>query len=222
MLGRPPGPQAADRPGLCRAGLTYDPGMPDPTMHAAWTAVVGQAWDDALAAMPAATHPPRGRIGAALAMPPEAVRVAIIGQDPYPDPAHAIGMAFAVPADTDPWPRSLRNIQAELVRSRGRMASGPDLAHWRDQGVLLLNRRLTLGPAAAAWEPVTDRILRHLAARAVPCLAWGRPAITAATTAGFARIVATSHPSPLSWKRPCGDAPAFYGSGCFAAVDIDW
>ncbi len=90
------------------------------------------------------------------------VRVLVVGQDPYPTPGHPIGLSFAVAPDVRPVPRSLANIYAELATDLGieKVAHG-DLTAWADQGVMLLNRVLTVRPGEAAshrgrgWEDVT-------------------------------------------------------------------
>jgi len=98
----------------------------------------------------------------AFQQPLDAVRVLVVGQDPYPTPGHAVGLSFSVALDTRPVPRSLANIFTELEADLGlpRPSSG-DLTPWADQGVLLLNRVLTVAPGAPGshrgrgWEEVT-------------------------------------------------------------------
>ena len=113
------------------------------------------------------------------------VKVLIVGQDPYPTPGHPIGLSFAVDAHVRPLPRSLSNIYQELEADLGipRAAHG-DLSAWSDQGVMLLNRVLTVAPGAPAshrgwgWEKVTEHAIRTLVARDGPLVAilWGRDA----------------------------------------------
>ena len=113
------------------------------------------------------------------------VRVLVVGQDPYPTPGHPIGLSFAVAPDVRPVPRSLANIYAELATDLGieKVAHG-DLTAWADQGVMLLNRVLTVRPGEAAshrgrgWEDVTACAIEALARRGGPCVAilWGRDA----------------------------------------------
>ena len=84
-------------------------------------------------------------------MPFDDVRVLVVGQDPYPTPGHPIGLAFAVAPDVRPLPKSLQNIFTELVDDLDvPMPSSGDLTPWVDQGVLLLNRSLTVRPHAPA------------------------------------------------------------------------
>ena len=115
------------------------------------------------------------------------VRVLIVGQDPYPTPGHPIGLSFAVDAHVRPVPRSLANIYQELHTDLGlAVPAHGDLTAWADQGVMLLNRVLTVRPGEAAshrgrgWEEVTECAINALAARGGPCTAilWGRDAQT--------------------------------------------
>ncbi|WP_120265166.1 uracil-DNA glycosylase [Microbacterium sp. AG238] len=163
------------------------------------------------------------------------VRVLIVGQDPYPTPGHPIGLSFAVDAHVRPLPRSLGNIYRELESDLGiPPASHGDLSAWSDQGVLLLNRVLTVAPGAPAshrgwgWERVTEHAIRALAAREQPLVAilWGKDAATLRPLLGDTAIVASPHPSPLSASR------GFFGSRPFSranellvergAAPIDW
>ena len=121
---------------------------------------------------------PRGAAVAvkrAAGLPPAAggVRVLIVGQDPYPTPGHAVGLSFAVDGATRPIPRSLANIYKELEADLGfppRIHG--DLSRWADQGVLLLNRVLSVRAGAAGshrnkgWEAVTAAAIRAVADRA--------------------------------------------------------
>lgn len=150
------------------------------------------------------------------------VRVLVVGQDPYPTPGHPIGLSFAVAPDVRPVPRSLANIYAELRSDLG-IAPVPhgDLTAWADQGVMLLNRVLTVAPGQAAshrgrgWEEVTERAIHVLAARGGPCAAilWGRDAQSLKPMLGPIPWVESAHPSPLSASR------GFFGSRPFSRVD---
>ena len=121
----------------------------------------------------------------AFTRPMAEVRVLIVGQDPYPTPGHAVGLSFCVAPDVRPVPRSLANIYRELHDDLGcpRPASG-DLTPWSDQGVLLLNRVLTVTPGNSGshrgkgWEEITEAAIRALVARGGPLVAilWGRDA----------------------------------------------
>lgn len=158
----------------------------------------------------------------AFTRPMSEVRVLIVGQDPYPTPGHPIGLSFAVEQDVRPLPRSLRNIYTELESDLGiPPASHGDLTAWQDQGVLLLNRVLTVTPGAPAshrrrgWEEVTEHALRALVARGGPLAAilWGRDAQSLIPLLGEVPHVASPHPSPLSASR------GFFGSRPFSRVN---
>jgi len=163
------------------------------------------------------------------------VRVLITGQDPYPTPGHPIGLSFAVAPDVRPLPRSLQNIYAELQTDLG-VAPAPhgDLTAWADQGVLLLNRVLTVRPGnpgshrGKGWERVTEQAIRALVERGGPLVAilWGRDAQNLSTLLGHVPQIASPHPSPLSASR------GFFGSRPFSratellrlqgGAPIDW
>ncbi len=150
------------------------------------------------------------------------VRVLVAGQDPYPTPGHAIGLAFSVGPDVRPVPRSLANIFRELVDDTG--CASPtcgDLSPWADRGVLLLNRVLTVQPGVSGshrrkgWEAVTEQAIRALVARGGPLVAvlWGRDAQSLVPLLGSVPYVASVHPSPLSADR------GFFGSRPFSRVN---
>lgn len=179
--------------------------------------------------------PAGDRVLRAFQRPLADVRVLIVGQDPYPTPGHPIGLSFAVERDVRPLPRSLANIYQELEDDLG-IARAPhgDLSAWSDQGVMLLNRVLTVAPGAAAshrgwgWEKVTAHAIRTLAARDAPLVAilWGRDAANLRPLLGTTPIIESPHPSPLSAHR------GFFGSKPFSktnalltqqgATSIDW
>jgi uracil-DNA glycosylase len=150
------------------------------------------------------------------------VRVLVVGQDPYPTPGHAMGLSFSVAPDVRPLPRSLQNIHRELVDDLGvpRPVNG-DLSPWADQGVLLLNRVLTVAPGSPGshrgrgWEAVTDCAIRALVARGTPLVAvlWGRDAQSAAPLLEGVPRVESVHPSPMSADR------GFFGSRPFSRVN---
>lgn len=146
------------------------------------------------------------------------VRVLVVGQDPYPTPGHPIGLSFAVDREVRPLPRSLKNIYAELESDLEIAApSHGDLTAWLDQGVLLLNRVLTVTPGAPAshrrqgWEEVTELAIRALVDRGGPLVAvlWGRDAQSLIPMLGEVPHVASAHPSPLSARRGFFDSKPF-------------
>jgi uracil-DNA glycosylase len=158
----------------------------------------------------------------AFSQPFDDVRVLIVGQDPYPTPGHPIGLSFAVAADVRPLPRSLVNIFKELQDDLGVPApSNGDLTPWTAQGVVLLNRVLTVQPGKPAshqgkgWEKVTEQAVRALAGRGRPLVAilWGRQAQSLRPLLdGVARIESV-HPSPLSASG------GFFGSRPFSRAN---
>ena len=171
----------------------------------------------------------------AFTIPLESVRVLVVGQDPYPTPGHPIGLSFAVAPDVRPVPPSLRNIFRELVDDVGVPApTNGDLTPWAQQGVMLLNRVLTVRPGAPAshqgigWEAVTDRAIEVLAERGGPLVAilWGRGARSLRPRLGEVPVVESAHPSPLSARS------GFFGSKPFSRANallvqqgadpIDW
>ena len=147
------------------------------------------------------------------------VRVLIVGQDPYPTPGHPIGLSFAVERHVRPIPRSLQNIFRELRSDLGiQTPEHGDLSAWSRQGILLLNRVLTVRPGASGshrgkgWEAVTEQAIRALVARGTPLVAilWGRDAQTLQPMLGDVPCVACAHPSPMSADR------GFFGSKVFS------
>ena len=179
--------------------------------------------------------PAGARVLRAFEQPLDDVRVIIVGQDPYPTPGHAVGLSFAVDPEVRPVPRSLANIYRELHDDLGLATPAHgDLSAWADQGVLLLNRVLTvrLGEAGshrgAGWEEVTACAISALAAREQPLVAvlWGKDALGAQSLLGAVPVIASAHPSPLSAHR------GFFGSRPFSRVNellesqgarpIDW
>ena len=174
---------------------------------------------------------------AALALtPPDAVKVVILGQDPYHGEGQAHGLSFSVPPGVR-IPPSLRNIFKELAGDLGiAPAAHGHLRHWAEQGVLLLNTTLTVRAGAAAshagqgWERLTDAIVRVVDAADAPTvfLLWGAHAQRKAAFVDTARhlVLRSAHPSPLAahggffGSRPFSQANAFLAS--HGRVPIDW
>lgn len=154
--------------------------------------------------------------------PLRTVRVLIVGQDPYPTPGHPIGLSFAVERHVRPIPRSLQNIYRELSDD---LAVVPpqhgDLSGWSENGVMLLNRVLTVRPGSPAshrgkgWEAVTEHAIRTLVRRGGPLVAilWGRDAANLRPLLGETPVIASAHPSPLSADR------GFFGSRPFSRAN---
>jgi len=148
------------------------------------------------------------------------VRVLILGQDPYPTPGDPMGLSFSV-ARGRPMPRSLANIARELEADTGERLLTGDLTAWADQGVMLLNRCLTVGAGASGshrgrgWEAFTEHAIRALAARGGPLVAilWGRDAQKLAPMLRDVPRIESPHPSPLSASR------GFFGSRPFSRAN---
>jgi len=166
--------------------------------------------------------PAGDRVLRAFQRPLDDVKVLIVGQDPYPTPGHPIGLCFAVDRAVRPLPRSLVNIYQELHDDLGiPPAEHGDLSAWSDQGVMLLNRVLTVRPGAPAshrgwgWEKVTEHAIRTLTARDRPLVAilWGRDAANLRPLLGATPVIESPHPSPLSASR------GFFGSRPFSRAD---
>ncbi|MGK2869310.1 MAG: uracil-DNA glycosylase [Mycobacterium sp.] len=160
----------------------------------------------------------------AFTFPFDAVRVLIVGQDPYPTPGHAVGLSFSVAPDVRPVPRSLANIFTEYGTDLGYpVPANGDVSPWAQQGVMLLNRVLTVRPGTPAshrrkgWEAVTECAIRALVARPQPLVAvlWGRDAQTLKPmlTEGGCAVIESVHPSPLSASR------GFFGSKPFSRTN---
>jgi uracil-DNA glycosylase len=175
------------------------------------------------------------RVLRAFEQPLASVKVLIVGQDPYPTPGHAVGLSFSVAPEVRPLPPSLVNIYKEYSDDLGYPppATG-DLSPWAEQGVLLLNRALTVQAGQSnshqgrGWEDVTEQAIRALAARGGPLVAilWGRNARNLRPLLGATPCVESAHPSPLSARN------GFFGSRPFSranaalveqgAAPVDW
>jgi uracil-DNA glycosylase len=199
----------------------------EPLLARFFGSATGRALLDFLAtrlAQGATVYPPEP-LRALLLTPPEAVRVVILGQDPYHGPGQAEGLAFSV-APGVRFPPSLRNLFLELQRDLGTPPpmSG-SLVRWAEQGVLLLNTCLSVEDGQAAshagrgWEALTDAVITAVASDPSPkaFLLWGAHAQKKAALIGAPhRAWTANHPSPLSARR--GPAP-FLGCGHFGAVN---
>lgn len=156
----------------------------------------------------------------ALKFPLSSVKVVIFGQDPYPTSSHAMGLAFSVPSNTKPLPKSLMNIFKELHDDMGcEFPTSGDLTPWVQQGVALINRVLTVpsgesnGHVNLGWQKVTDEIARVLGERDIVAILWGK---NAGELSRFFRdewTITSAHPSPLSAHR------GFFGSRPFTKAN---
>lgn len=166
--------------------------------------------------------PPPGLTLRALGMAPGRVKVLIVGQDPYPTPGHGMGLSFATDPLVRPLPRSLNNIRQELVSDLGiTLPPHGDLSPWLEQGVMLLNRTLTVAAGDAGshaklgWAPITDAIVAHLGGMdgAPVGILWGKQAQAVRPLLGGHPVIESAHPSPLSARR------GFFGSRPFSQAN---
>jgi uracil-DNA glycosylase len=172
----------------------------------------------------------------AFTQPLDQVRVLIVGQDPYPTPGHAVGLSFSVAPDVTPIPRSLTNVFKELTSDVGcPKPSNGDLTAWAEQGVLLLNRVLTVAHGDSGshrgkgWEEFTSAAIWALGQRIdqpLTAILWGKDAQSAEELLDDVPVIASAHPSPMSADR------GFFGSRPFSRANeiledlggepIDW
>lgn len=242
------------RPGAGLANRLVEPPQ-------AWWPHVAAGWLDAMKAFAASAegqrtlaHVEARRQAGATIFPAEplralaltdraAVRVVILGQDPYHGAGQAEGLAFSVPDGQKP-PPSLRNILAELARDLGVQRRSPSLRGWAEQGVLLLNTVLTVEegrPASHAglgWGVLTDCLVEILSEGEAPLvfMFWGAQAAAKRrlfSPAALQRhaVLVANHPSPLAARRPplpfigCGhfgQAQAFMARHQPGQPPIDW
>ncbi|MGO4254144.1 uracil-DNA glycosylase [Paenarthrobacter sp. TAF1] len=185
--------------------------------------------------------PASGNILRAFQQPLSDVKVLLLGQDPYPTPGHAVGLSFSVSRETRPIPRSLANIYRELHDDLGLPPRvHGDLSAWTEQGVLLLNRVLTVEARNAGahrgkgWEAITTAAVTAVAQRTdgagrqkpLVAILWGKDAESVVPLLEGAPSVVSVHPSPLSASR------GFFGSKPFSrtnallveqgAEPVDW
>jgi len=156
--------------------------------------------------------------------PPDAVKVVILGQDPYHNPGQAMGLSFSVPQGAAA-PPSLKNIFKEIQNDCGVVMSGrTDLSPWATQGVLLLNAILTVTAGQAAshsrlgWEQFTDAVIRSVSdnAEGVVFMLWGNFARSKKALIDSEKhlVLEAAHPSPLA-------GGAFFGCRHFSKAN-EW
>jgi uracil-DNA glycosylase len=157
---------------------------------------------------------------AAYQIPPSKIRVAIFGQDPYPTPGYAHGLAFSVTSTTQPLPASLRNIFKELESDCGvKPASNGNLQRWVDQGVFLLNQILTTRPTQSlahenyGWQEFTAASAKVVGESGAIGIFWGSKAQHLAQYFDPELSIFAPHPSPLSAYR------GFFGSKPFSQAN---
>lgn len=166
--------------------------------------------------------------------PLDRVRVVIVGQDPYPTRGHADGLAFSYSGDGK-IPRSLQNIKREIQDEYPgvKFSEGGDLSGWARQGVLLINKCLTVqegkaGSHRRAWDPFIKMCFKYIQERRPRTIfvMWGRVAQqTQEYLTSGARVLEAPHPSPMAGGK-------FFGCGHFKQINeylesiseepIDW
>jgi uracil-DNA glycosylase len=171
-------------------------------------------------------YPPADAVFRALSfVAPSAVKVVILGQDPYHGVGEAMGLSFSVGRSVRV-PPSLRNIYKELHSDLGLpIPAHGDLTHWAQQGVLLLNAALTVSADTAGshgklgWQRVTDALIDTVNRDNPGCvfILWGNWAQGKAERIDTSKhaILASAHPSPLSARR------GFFGSRPFSRAN-EW
>jgi len=213
------------------AGWARSAPLVDAAARAVWLA------DDAVAAGRHVLPPPCRLFAALLLTPLEHVRAVILGQDPYPTPGHAHGLAFSAGEGAKTMPASLRNIVAELRADLGVEApQGGDLTPWTAEGVLLLNTALTVEAGRAAahmswpWREFAKEAVSAVSRTRphVVFLLWGLKAKRHAGLIDQARhlVIACEHPSPLSAHRGFLGSKPFSRANAWLAAhgeeEIDW
>lgn len=163
--------------------------------------------------------PPKERIFKALELSPAEIKIVILGQDPYPNKEHAMGLAFSVKPEVTILPASLQNIYQELKNDLGIIRQSGDLSDWSQQGVLLLNMSLTVEEGVSGshlnigWEAFTQSITAYLGERDCIGILWGKRAQQMNQFFKTENLIQSPHPSPLSSYR------GFFGSKPFSRAN---
>ena len=149
---------------------------------------------------------------------PTSIKVVIVGQDPYPNRGHAMGLSFSIPKIVKKIPPSLKNIYTEMHSDVGGASpDNGDLRYLTDQGVMLLNRGLSITlpdkKVNSLWYEFTDLVAQVLAEQGVIGIFWGNQAQEIAHYFPKEKQILSVHPSPLSAYR------GFFGSKPFSAVN---
>ena len=151
----------------------------------------------------------------ALTLSPEKVKVLIVGQDPYPNADHAMGLAFSVNKTVSVLPASLKNIFKELESDLGVVRTNGDLSDWVNQGVMLLNTTLTFNPTQPrqhlniGWDLFTKSIIEYAGKNGAIGVLWGNHAIAMKDFFLPDRVITSVHPSPLSAYKGFFDSKPF-------------
>ncbi|MDI6912356.1 uracil-DNA glycosylase [Nocardioides sp.] len=169
-------------------------------------------------------YPPQGEVFAAFHLAPfDKVKVVMIGQDPYPNPGEAMGLAFSVPISKE-LPTSLRNIHHAMSNDGLEPHDHGDLTGWATQGVLLLNLALTVPSGRAGghlrqWRPFTKSVLKAIDSHPEPMVfvLWGAKAqrIKRWNSIDFDRHGLVEAPHPAARK----EQPDFRASKTFSRVN---
>jgi uracil-DNA glycosylase len=192
--------------------------------------------DACIAAGKAVLPAPDNIFNALVLTPLETVKAVILGQDPYPSPGDAHGLAFSYIGGRR-LPASLKAILAEMADDLG--CTPPligDLSHWARQGVLLLNTALTTEAGCAGahlrlgWSALADQAVASVSAKcdAVVFMLWGAPARGRAALIDRAKhlVLESGHPSPLNTRRDFAGTRPFSRANVWLAdrglEPIDW
>jgi uracil-DNA glycosylase len=207
-------------------------------MHPSWQARLASLEDSLIdienqLSFDSGTTPALPLVMRAFEQPIDAVKVLLIGQDPYPTQGVACGLAFAV-APGQKQPQSLKNLMKELATDIPEVSNFGELSHWSDQGVMLLNSALTTqiqspGAHAKIWSGFTAEVIKVLdqtLSGKLVCLSLGAHAKRLSREILFGEVIQATHPSPLSASR------GFFGSRIYTRVNralaeraiapIDW
>jgi uracil-DNA glycosylase len=177
--------------------------------------------------------PSAGLVMRALSQDFQLSKVLILGQDPYPNPIHPVGLAFSIPANFSNFPPTLKNIFKELSSDlQIPLPKTGDLTNWAEQGVVLLNRTLTCRRGESnshiniGWREFTDACVEQLARAGRVGILWGASAQELSSHFTEEKLISSPHPSPLSAYR------GFFGSRPFTRANqilleegkdpIDW
>jgi uracil-DNA glycosylase len=169
--------------------------------------------------LPSIFIPSEKNIFAAFYKEPNLIRVLIVGQDPYPNPDYANGLAFSVSQGITQLPASLKNIYKELESDLGIKRNSGDLSDWANQGVLLINRCLTVEPGKSGshtdigWQVFTESVIKYCAINGALGILWGNEAQKLSHYFSKDDLFESVHPSPLSAYR------GFFGSKPFSKVN---
>ena len=169
--------------------------------------------------LPSIFIPNEKNIFAAFSKEPNLIRVLIVGQDPYPNPDYANGLAFSVSPSITQLPASLKNIYKELESDLGIKRNSGDLSDWANQGVLLINRCLTVEPGKSGshtdigWQVFTESVIKYCAINGALGILWGNEAQKLSHYFSNDDLFESVHPSPLSAYR------GFFGSKPFSKVN---